>query len=73
MRANRTYSRVTSACGEHLIAVLVVVIAIMGIMTAYPALAAKTRTTADRAQHRADMPLIVASELDKQAASPHSP
>jgi Tfp pilus assembly protein PilV len=73
MSANTTQARVKSASGERLIAVLVVAIVVLGILTAYPALAAETKGTADRAQQRVNMPLIVASQLDEQAASPYSP
>ena len=73
MSSTTTQARVRSACGEHLIAVLVVAIVVLGILTTYPALAAETKGTADRAQQRVNMPLLVASQLDEQAASRYSP
>ena len=62
-----------SILGEHLIAVLVVAIVVLGMLTAYPALAAETKGTAARAQERVNMPLVVASQLDDQPASPNTP
>jgi hypothetical protein len=81
MTANDTHGRIRSALGEHLIAVLIVAIVVLGVMTAYPALAAETKGTATRAQERADLPLVVASELENgtyvstqaQPASPYTP
>lgn len=59
--------------GEHLIALMVVAIVVLGLLTAYPALASETKGTAERAQQRVNMPLVVASQLDDQSASPYSP
>jgi len=59
--------------GEHLIALLVVAILVMGALTAYPALAAETKVTAAQVQERVNMPLVVASELDDQSTSPYTP
>lgn len=73
MSLNTTHGRMRSALGEHLIAMLVVAIVVLGMLTAYPALAAETKVTGERAQQRVNMPLIVASQLDDQAASPYSP
>jgi Tfp pilus assembly protein PilV len=73
MTANNTYGHVRSALGEHLIALLVIAIVILGLLTAYPALASETRGTAGRAQERVNMPLLIASQLDDQSASPDSP
>lgn len=73
MSANTTRGRTTSALGEHLITMLVVAIVVLGMLTAYPALAAGTKDTAERAQQRANTPLVVASQLDDQTAAPYSP
>lgn len=59
--------------GEHLIALMVVAILVMGALTAYPALADDTKGTAARAQERVNMPLEVAAQLDDQSASPYTP
>jgi Tfp pilus assembly protein PilV len=64
MTANNTHGRIRSALGEHLIAVLIVAIAVLGLLTAYPAIAADTKGTAARAQERANLPLEVASQLE---------
>ena len=72
MSANTTQGRITSALGERLVAILVVGIVVLGLLTAYPALATETKDTAGRAQQRVNMPLLVASQLDDQAA-PYSP
>lgn len=72
MSANTTHGHIRSALGERLVAVLVVAIVVLGILTAYPALAAETQGTAERAQERVNLPLLVASQLDNQAA-PYSP
>jgi hypothetical protein len=73
MTANTTHGRIRSALGEHLIAVLIAAIVVLGLLTAYPAIAAETKGTAARAQERANMPLVVASQLDDQSASPYNP
>jgi hypothetical protein len=43
---------------------LIVAIAVLGMLTAYPAIAADTKGTAARAQERANLPLVVASQLE---------
>ncbi len=43
---------------------LIVAIVTLGILTAYPALAAETKGTAARVQERVNAPLVVASYLD---------
>lgn len=81
MTASNTHGRIRSAVGEHLIAVLIVAIVVLGTLTAYPALAAETKGTATRAQERANLPLVVASQLESgtyastqtQPASPFAP
>jgi len=73
MTSNNTHGHMRSILGEHLIAVLVVAIVVLGMLTAYPALAAETKGTAARAQERVNMPLVVASQLDDQPASPNTP
>lgn len=64
MTANNTHGRIRSALGEHLIAVLIIAIVVLGMLTAYPAIAAQTKGTAARTQERVNMPLVVASNLD---------
>jgi len=73
MTSNNTHGHMRSILGEHLITVLVVAIVVLGMLTAYPALASETKGTAARAQERVNMPLVVASQLDDQSASPHTP
>jgi len=73
MTANSTHGHLRSKVGEHLVALLVVAILVMGALTAYPALAADTKGTAARVQERANMPLELASQLDDQSASLHTP
>ena len=81
MTASNTHGRIRSAVGEHLIAVLIVAIVVLGTLTAYPALAAETKVTATRAQERANLPLVVASQLESgtyastqtQPTSPFTP
>jgi hypothetical protein len=73
MTANNTHGHLRSILGEHLIALLVVAILVMGALTAYPALAADTKGTAERAQERVNMPLEVASQLDDQSTSLYTP
>lgn len=48
--------------GEHLIAMLVVAILVIGAATSAPALLA--RTAAAPAQERVNMPLVVAAQLE---------
>jgi type II secretory pathway component PulJ len=50
--------------GEHLIALMVVAIVALGLLTAYPALASETKATGARAQERANLPLVIASQLE---------
>jgi len=64
MAANNTQGRIRSAMGEHLIALMVVAIVVLGLLTAYPALAAETKATGARAQERANLPLVIASQLE---------
>jgi len=73
MTANNTHGHHRSIVGEHLIAVLVVAVVVIGMLTAYPALASDTKGTAARAQERVNMPLVVASQLDDQSTSPYIP
>ncbi len=81
MTENTTHGRTRSALGEHLVALLIVAIVVLGMLTAYPALAAETKGTATRAQERANLPLVVASQLENgtyastqaQPASPYTP
>jgi hypothetical protein len=77
--ANNTHRTITSALGEHLITLLTVAIIVLGLLTAYPALAAGTKGTADRAQERVNAPLVAAAYLEAdsypstaQAAPPSS-
>lgn len=50
--------------GEHLIAMLVVAILVIGAATSAPALIARTKQTAAPAQERVNMPLAVAAQLE---------
>jgi hypothetical protein len=73
MTSSNTHGHMRSVLGEHLIALLVVATVVLGMLTAYSALAAETKGTAARAQERVNMPLVVASQLDDQSASPYTP
>jgi hypothetical protein len=73
MTANTQHGDIRSILGEHLIALLVVAILVVGAVTAYPALATNTKATGVRAQDRVNMPLEVASQLDDQSAPPYTP
>ncbi|MEX2612702.1 MAG: hypothetical protein WD380_03920 [Gaiellaceae bacterium] len=73
MTANNTHAHVRSMLGEHLITLLVVAILVIGALTAYPALAADTKGTAERAHERVNMPLELASQLDDQSTSLYTP
>jgi len=64
MNARASHGRITSALGEHLVAVLVVAILVIGALAALPALRAQTEGTATRAQDRVNLPLVVASDLE---------
>lgn len=73
MSTHTTLGPIKSALGERLIALLVVGIVLLAMLTAYPALASGTKETADKAEQRVNLPLVVASQLDDQAGSPYSP
>lgn len=73
MNTNTSQGRVRSALGEHLVALLVVAVVVLGLLTALPARAAQTKGTASKAQERVNLPLVVASQLDDQPASPYNP
>lgn len=73
MTSNNTRGHISSILGEHLIALLVVAILVIGALTTYPALAAETKGTAERAQERVNTPLVVAAQLDDQSTSSYAP
>jgi hypothetical protein len=73
MTANSTHGHLRSIVGEHLVALLVVAILVMGALTAYPALVADTKGTAAQAQERVNMPLEVAAQLGNQSTSLYTP
>lgn len=64
MNPNTTHRRITSALGEHLIALLTVAVVILAVLTTLPAVMAQTEGTASRAQDRVNLPLLAAAELD---------
>lgn len=56
--------RLRSALGEHLIAVLVVAMILIGSLAAVPSLMAQAGATATGVQERVDLPATVAAELE---------
>jgi hypothetical protein len=56
--------RLSSALGQHLVAVLVVLILVVTALSSLPAVMSDTTATAGRAQERANLTLAVAAELD---------
>lgn len=70
---NNANGRIRSALGEHLVALLIVAIVVVGAVATIPRLEAQTKRTAARAQERVNLPLVVASSLDTETAPPYSP
>jgi len=64
MTSTTSSGRLASALGQHLVAVLVVLILMVATLFSLPAVMSDTTTTAGRAQERANLPFAMAAELD---------
>lgn len=62
MTTSETSGRLRSGLGEHLVVLLIVAAVIVGAITFLSALEAEAHRTADRAQERVDLPLVIASD-----------
>jgi hypothetical protein len=73
MTANGMDGRIRSALGEHLVALLIVAIVVLGAVAAIPTIEAQAKGTAAQTQERVNLPLVVASSLDTETASSQHP